>query len=187
MKVFLFLLLSLTLISAMPDINMEESKEFTSSKSKIATVAHDYHLSKCIIEYAPAEESFQIMLLMFIDDLELALAKQGQTNLKLCTDHEAEKGEAFIYEYLQNSLSLSINDSIANFNFIGKEASEDYLGVWVYLEIPNVTTVENLGINCSLLTEMFDDQQNIIQVKLPNGKRGMFTFDKNKKSDSIEL
>ena len=147
--------------------------------------AHEFHLSKCIIDYAPEEKSFQIMLHVFLDDFELALGNNGAKNLKLCTDKEVEGADQYIFDYLKERLSVSINSETQTYNYIGKENSEDLLGVWIYLEIENLEHIQNVEINNSILTEVFDDQQNLIQIKGPGGRRGMMILNKEKTTEAV--
>jgi hypothetical protein len=37
--------------------------------------------------------------------------------------------------------------------------------VWSYLEIPDISELKTLNVNCSLLTEVLETQNNIIQVE----------------------
>ena len=149
--------------------------------------AHEFHISKCIIEYAPSEKSFQIMMHLFLDDFELALSKRGGNDLKLCTEKEKEGADEFIVDYLRENFGMTINDQLSPYNYIGKENSEDLIGVWIYLEIEDVTNFDNVEIQNSLLTELFDDQNNLVQIKIPGSGPGSIIMNKDKTVQSFNF
>ena len=129
---------------------------------------HDFHVSKCLIEYNPTEQAIQISLHMFIDDLEYALEQKGHKGLFLCTPKEKENANKILTAYLTRKLSLEVNNSKPTFEFIGKEVSDDLSGVWCYLEITNIKELKALSVHNSLLLEVFDDQKNIVSLTGPN-------------------
>ena len=149
--------------------------------------AHEFHISKCIIEYAPSENSLQIMMHLFLDDFELALSKRGGIDLKLCTAKEKEGADEFIVDYLRDHFGMIINDKLRSFNYIGKESSEDLIGVWIYLEIEDITNIDKIEIQNSLLTELFDDQNNLVQIKIPGNGPGSIIMNKDKTVQALNF
>ena len=95
---------------------------------------HDIHLSKCLLEVNESDEAVQISMHIFIDDLEEALRRQGADNLYICTEKEAEEAETHIFDYLQAQFRIELDGQEKAYEFIGKEPSEDLMGVWCYLE-----------------------------------------------------
>ena len=124
---------------------------------------------------------------IFIDDLEEALRQLGADKLFICTEKEHEDAEKFILNYLNQSFTLEVNDKEVEYEFLGKEISKDLAATWVYLEVQNVTSLESLKVKYNLLTEVFDDQKNIIQIKGPKKQKGFFLFEKGKTEDSVKF
>jgi len=149
--------------------------------------AHEFHISKCIMEYAPSEKSFQIMMHLFIDDFELALSERGSKNLRLCTDKEKEGSDEIILAYLQDHFAVTINNKYSPYNYIGKENSEDLIGVWIYLEIEEVIDIAEVKIQNDIFTELFDDQNNIVQIKVPGSGPGSIIMNKDKTSQALNF
>ncbi|MEM0994130.1 MAG: DUF6702 family protein [Bacteroidota bacterium] len=144
-----------------------------------ATDAHDFHLSKSVIEYNAAEESLEVTLHIFLDDLEATLFEGGiQEKLNLCTEKEHEKGETYVEYYLRRSFRLMVNGKEVEYNYLGKEISEDFQAAWCYIEVPKVGKIENLGVKNTILMELYEDQRNIVQIKVPNEKPKFFMFDR---------
>ena len=149
--------------------------------------AHEFHISKCLIEFNEKEKALQFTLHLFIDDLEEALKLQGADKLFICTEKEAETAEDYIYKYLQQKLSISLEGKEVGYTFIGKEMSEDMVAVWCYLEIENVENIHQLHVKNSILLEAFDDQKNIISIIGPNKKKGYLLFNNAKNEETLEF
>ena len=141
---------------------------------------HEFHLSKCLVEYVEGERAIQITMHLFIDDLEEALRNQGKDKLYICTDKESPEAEPAIYQYLQSTFKVLLDGQEPGYQFIGKEISEDLLAMWCYLEIEGVTSFSKLEIVNSILTEVFDDQKNLVSVIGPEQKKEFFMLDSKK-------
>jgi hypothetical protein len=145
---------------------------------------HAYHISKTDMVFKPSEKTVQITMHIFIDDLELALEKQGQAKLFIGSEREKKEADGLIYNYLKKNLALHINGNKADYTWVGKENTSDKQALWVYLEITKVKQVKNIKVENRLLTELYADQKNIVQVNVPTKKMGYFTLDRSKPVDS---
>jgi len=148
---------------------------------------HEFHISKCLIEYNEKESALQLTVHIFIDDLEEALRQQGADKLFICTEKESEKAEGYIYKYLQQKLKISLDDKAVDFSFVGKEVSEDLVAVWCYLEVENIESFKKLYVKNNTLLETFDDQKNIISIIGPNKLKGYFLFNNAKNEETLEF
>ncbi|NJK83077.1 MAG: hypothetical protein HC912_03920 [Saprospiraceae bacterium] len=123
-----------------------------------------------------------------MDDLELALETKGaEPNLQLCTPKEHPKGEQYLISYLRDQFRIQVDEKPMAFKFVGKEISEDFLATWCYLEIENVSTFNSMKITNKILTEIYDDQRNIVQVKGPNQKKIYFMFDSKQMEETLRF
>ena len=161
----------------------------TSASINIADKAHDYHISNFEIEYNGETNALEIIAKIFIDDLEDGIAASGvEEKLYLCTDREIESSDQHIYDYLQEKVKINIDGVDVFFNYIGKEASEELLAMYCYLEVENVTEVNEITISNEMLMEIFDDQINIIKLKSKStGKRGFMMLKKGAHADTVQL
>ena len=142
------------------------------------TEAHEFHLSRTIVKHNVAESALQISLHLYIDDFEDALKKQGHDSLYLCSSKENTHIDSFITAYLTEHLVFVADGKPLDYIFLGKEISEDLAGVWMYLEVYNLPKLSSLEIQNKVLTEVFQDQQNIVNVSA-NGKEKYMRFDIN--------
>lgn len=148
---------------------------------------HKYHVGRCLIDYNQREKAIQVSQFMFLDDLELALREQGADKLYLCTEKESEKAEIYLARYLAQHLQFEVNEKPKSFVFIGKESSEDLMGVWCYVEITGVDELNQITFRNDLLMEIYDDQKNIILFKGPDKKEKPFLFEKGKAQETIKF
>lgn len=151
-------------------------------------IDHEFHLSKCDINYSATESALQISLRIFIDDLEEAIAKVlKEEDLKLCTKKEVANADSILVEYLSSTFVVSIDNELHEIEFVGKEVSEDLLAVWCYFEVVNVIPQDKIQIENKILIETFDDQSNVVALKYSKNKKEHFLLQKGKTLGTLEL
>lgn len=136
---------------------------------------HKYYISLCEIEFVESKQAVQITIGMFIDDIEFALNKDNNADLKIATKYETENIDAYFESYLNSHLKFSINNNSSIYTYIGKEYDDDI--VRFYLEISNIKKLTSIEVINNSLTTYFDEQQNIIKIKA-NEKHKTFYLDK---------
>ena len=126
--------------------------------------AHEFYLSVTEIEYNRQQQSLQIITRVFIDDFQNVLNQRYGAKLQL--SEEAEEGAIAgnISKYLQQKLKLRVHGEELQLNYLGKEYDADQLVL--YIEVENVTPFNNIEVTNSILTDLFDDQKNIVHVKV---------------------
>ncbi len=142
----------------------------------LAFTIHKYYVSLCEIEYIEDQQSIQIILGLFIDDIEFSLNKTHDTNLYLATPKEFLNIDEYYETYLNKHFKIKINNNNKNYIFIGKEYNDDI--VRFYLEITGIQTLTSIEILNNCLFEDFEQQQNIIKIKIKNNYKTLY-FDKN--------
>lgn len=148
---------------------------------------HAFHLSKCLLEYNEQAKAIQISMHIFLDDLEDALRLEGHDQLFICTKKEAPEAEGYMEAYLRKHFQLVVNGQEVDYNFLGKEASDDLMGAWCYIEIEGVQQLQELEVQNSILMEVFEDQKNVVHLVGPNQKRGVLLFQKGRDREKIEF
>ncbi len=149
--------------------------------------AHEFHVSKCEVEYVKDERSIQISLQLFIDDLESALKNTGSENLFLCTKKEHPEANDYIKAYLDTVFKIQVDGQEMSYEYLGKEMSEDLAAVWCYLEISNTDILESFSIENRVLMETFDDQKNLVKVKLSTSQKEHYLFDSDDFKGEMKL
>lgn len=151
------------------------------------TTDHAFHLSKTDLVFQPKEKTLQITMHIFIDDLELALEKQGKKSLLIGTEKEKLGVNELIINYLKQNFSLTINDKKTAYAFVGKEPTSDRQALWIYLEVKNLKDIKALTVENKVLTEVYADQKNMVQVMVPTKKANSFILEKGKAMDTAKF
>lgn len=139
---------------------------------------HDFHVSKCLMNYRPEQQTLQISMHIFLDDLELALSQRGHSKLFLCTQEEAAGADTLVEAYLRDKFQLTLNGQPRDFNFVGKEISDDLAAVWCYMEVTNLTALKSLQLRYSVLMDIYKDQKNLASLERPGAEIGTLLFQK---------
>ena len=127
---------------------------------------HDLHMSKTDLHYKTDQESLQILVSIFIDDLELAIKNESGKKYDLLEEGPHQVSDSLIMGYINSHLEISIDDKYIEPVYLGKEQSEDYEAFWCYLEIENLKTFKLLEIKNTILLKEFDDQKNATNFKI---------------------
>jgi hypothetical protein len=130
--------------------------------------AHDFHVSKTVLNYISDQEAIQITIHVFLDDLELALKDLDDSKMNLFTSEESAKADSLISVYLNEHLKISLDGNIITPIYLGKEISDDLSASWCYLESVDVKKFADLDLSVSIFNKQFDDQRNIVDFKLDN-------------------
>ncbi len=133
----------------------------------IAVDDHDIHISLSELRFNEESQSFEVAIKIFIDDLELALKKEGATNLQIGTNKESDVADERIISYLDKHFSIEVDGKKLASQFIGKEITDDMIAVWCYVEFKKQP---GKSVKCilsnSILTEIYSDQRNIIDIHM---------------------
>jgi len=128
--------------------------------------AHDFHLSKALVEYDSRDQALQVTLHIFLDDLELALQQRGaEEALFLCTEKEHPGANEYLERYLSQAFRLWVDGRPVEPAYLGKEISDDLMAAWCYLEVRDLERPGQLTIDNQILMQVYDDQKNIISIR----------------------
>ena len=148
-----------------------------------AFTAHKYYLSLTQIEYNAKNKSVEVIINVFIDDLETALNAIHNKSFKLDTKDEPKDSDDYFFKYLQDNVKLKIEGKPVTYSYVGKEYDVDV--IFFYLEVKNVNTFNEITVNNTLLIEHFPDQQNLIKSKV-NKKHKSLMLTKKEQSGTIK-
>jgi len=138
---------------------------------------HKYYISLCEVEYVKEKQTVQIILGVFIDDLEVTLNKDYKTNLYLATNREITTVDEIYKAYLNKNFKVVLNNKQSTYTFIGKEYDDDI--VRFYLEISNVKKLHTISIKNTSLLRDFNNQQNIIKINMGNIQKTFYLDNEN--------
>lgn len=133
-----------------------------------AGTPHPFHVSVVEIEHNAGEKTLEISCKIFTDDFETTLAKNYKAKVDLTNPPNKAAMDSLVKKYLFSHLSLKANGKPVVFNYIGFENENE--AAYGYLQVDNITSLSKLEITNTIMYDRFDDQVNIMHVKV-NGNR----------------
>ena len=133
----------------------------------LAFTSHKYYLSLTQVEYNKEQNRLEVIINVFMDDIEIAVNKEYDVDLRLTTKQELEDVDIYFKKYLLKNLSFLVNDKPVEYSFIGKEYEGDL--VYFYIESSVIEDPSVLQVNNTILFYYFEQQQNVIKFK--NGSK----------------
>nr|WP_310587235.1 DUF6702 family protein [Arcticibacterium luteifluviistationis] len=142
---------------------------------------HDFHTSLTEMKFNPSSNSFEITMRVFTDDFQRAIEESSGKTSVILSDEEFEP---FIKKYIRKHFAFVKGKDVKFAHYLGIEAEPD--ASWIYLELPYSKELESYSILNTVLMELFDDQNNLLNV-LKNDARHTLIFAKDSKLQSFPL
>nr|WP_297785342.1 DUF6702 family protein [uncultured Allomuricauda sp.] len=143
--------------------------------------AHKFYVSVTNISYSEDDKAFQITSRIFIDDLDKLLKERYGIEAKLATPKESKIADEYIEKYFRSKFVMEFDGEVVQYNFLGKRYDTDV--VICYLEIPDVdlSEIKTMSIQNEVLTDLFDEQKNVVHVKWKGNKKSFVLIRENNK------
>jgi len=141
--------------------------------------AHKYYVSMTIIKHVKEENSIQITMRFFIDDIEKIVNNRFKKEFKLATDEELIETDKFLNIYIHQKFEIKINNQVIEYAFLGKEYDNDV--VFFYLESTDINNISSIEVKNKMLLEMFEEQQNYIKLHINDQIKTMILMRENDK------
>ena len=119
----------------------------------LAFTSHKYYLSLTQVEYNKEQNRLEVIINVFMDDIEIAVNKEYDVDLRLTTKQELEDVDIYFKKYLLKNLSFLVNDKPVEYSFIGKEYEGDL--VYFYIESSVIEDPSALQVNNTILFDYF--------------------------------
>jgi len=136
--------------------------------NKLLVKPHPLHVSTTDISYNAKDNKLEIICKVFTDDFETALAKQFNTKTDLQKPAMHDAMDALVKKYLAAHLSIKTGDAAITINYLGFELDKEAINI--YLESAQISLPKKIGVEVSLLHNIFDDQIGIVHMTV-NGVR----------------
>jgi len=133
---------------------------------------HDFHNSLTEMRYNPKSKAFEVEIKLFTDDLETALNRGGKGPKIRVIDKDANDKliEAYVRKHYRFTTATG---TVKPYQYVGKQNEMD--ATWIFLEMPFSDPIKGCKLQQSALTDVFDDQQNIVNLNF-NGDKKYFLF-----------
>lgn len=145
---------------------------------------HKFYVSVTEIELNPKSQSLQIISRVFTDDLENVLRQRYNDDIRLGNGFEAGDVNKIIPHYILQKMKISLDGRSRDLKFIGMEYDNDM--TVFYVEVENVQGFQNIKIMNALLTDLFEDQKNLVHVDNKKKTKSLILA-KGKEEDTLNF
>lgn len=155
-------------------VNNRDSKDTT---SRPLNILHPVHISFTNIDYNEAQDKFEILFKLFIDDFDEILKTRYGKNLNLTGGRWENNYIETINQYMLEHFKLIINKkdkTKSALKFVKKETAED--AIWLYYDFITKEKNNTFEVHNSLMTDLFMDQKNLL-IFTYKGKQKALKFD----------
>ena len=133
------------------------------------------------VDFVPQKKRIQVTSRIFVDDLNSALEKKFRVKSNIGFSQETPQEEANLKKYLAEKFIIKVNGVSKPMTYLSKELEANVM--ICYFRISEISKINSLEIENSLLMEWNSDQQNIIQANLNGEKQSvMLTSDNFKRT-----
>ncbi|MCH1517237.1 MAG: hypothetical protein L7T62_01340 [Flavobacteriaceae bacterium] len=128
--------------------------------------SHDYYLSTTSIKWVPEKQQLQLTSRFFLEDIEAYMQNKQNNKVVFSPDSHPDDTDAFVKDFFLDNISLQINDSSHEINYLGREYQDEFLVV--YAEVTELSiAISKLSFKSTFLLDFIASQQNIIHIKTP--------------------
>jgi hypothetical protein len=142
---------------------------------------HPFHSSVTEMSYNQKDQSWEISIRLFQDDLELSVSSAIGKKYRMVPGDEASEKE--LDTYLRKHFRFHAGKQISTpYRWLGTEQQQD--AIWVYLEIPTTSDLAGSYLENSIFLEVFEDQTNLVQWA-PVGQKKSYLFRKSQEIQQL--
>lgn len=124
--------------------------------------AHPLHVSVTEIQYNETDKALEIMMRVFMDDLELTMKKHySDPNLDILNPTKKSLDE-MMAEYLNEHFVVGLDNKKQKPVYLGHEREGE--AFVFFIEISKVRRWNNIAVMNNILMELYDDQSNLVHV-----------------------
>ena len=144
---------------------------------------HPIHLTVMEIYRAENSKNLECSVTLFSDDFARAIhyetyaAQIQQGKLKV---------DDLMLKYLRSKLQMRINGKSTSFTLFRSENTPETITCYLKVALP-AAEAQKIQIENKLMLELFDDQRNLVQIRIPGKKEGALSLDKNKPDGTAAL
>jgi hypothetical protein len=145
------------------------------------SIMHKFYVSVTNIQYSKEDNSLQITSRIFIDDLENVLEERYGVEMNLATEKESEEANFYIEKYMRSKLVISADGKNKAFVFLGKKYDNDLIICYLEIEDIDLPSRRTLEVENDILTDLFEEQQNIVHFRISGKKKSFVLVKENNK------
>jgi len=137
----------------------------------IAPFLHPLHVSVTEIEMDEKDKRLEIMMRVFMDDLEVALRNKYKKPEMDILSPQGLSVDQMMEDYLKFHFRITLDNKPVAIKYLGNEQDGD--AFIFYIEVSNVKKWTTITVQNDIITETYDDQSNLVHVTLGETVRSL--------------
>ena len=147
------------------------------------SAAHPLHVSVTEIKYDEKEKELEIMMRVFIDDLEKTIQKRlNQPELDIQEPGKGMTTDQLVSPYLLENFTVNLDGKVQKIQYLGSEKEGE--AFIFYILVSNVKKWKTIEVQNSIFQEIFEDQSNLVHVTVRETVRSL-RLTREKPADKI--
>lgn len=124
---------------------------------------HPIHVSVTEIEFDEKDHALEIMMRVFIDDLELSLRSSlNQPELDILNPGKGTTTDLLVSNYLKTHFKISLDNKPQLTKYLGHDRESEAL--IFYIEVSDVKKWKTISIYNDIIMATHNDQSNLVHV-----------------------
>ncbi|MFZ6012458.1 MAG: DUF6702 family protein [Bacteroidota bacterium] len=149
----------------------------------LAFYLHPLHVSVTEIKFDEKDKELEIIMRVFIDDLEQTLRNHlHQPELDILEPKNGFTVDQMMSEYLKDRFKITLDNKLQQTKYLGHE--RDGEAFVFYIQVPKVKKFRTIHIQNDIITELYDDQSNLVHVTVKDIVRSL-RLTRNNPDDEI--
>lgn len=143
---------------------------------------HPLHVSVTEIEMDDKDKRLEIMMRVFMDDLEVTLRNEYKNPDLDILNPRGLTVDQMMENYLKKHFKIMLDNKSVVTKYLGHEQEGD--AFIFYVEVGNVRKWKTINVQNSIITDTFDDQSNLVHVTVGEKVRSL-RLTKNHPADNL--
>jgi hypothetical protein len=138
---------------------------------QLAAWVHPMHVSVTEIEMNDKEKRLEVMMRVFVDDLEVTLRRNFKQPELDVLEPKGQSLDDLMQAYLKPRFQVSLDGKAQVIKYLGHE--RDHEAFIFYIEVEKVKKWKSIQVQNSIITEIYDDQSNLVHVTVAETVRSL--------------
>lgn len=147
-----------------------------------ALMLHPLHVSVTEIEYDEKDKALEIMMRVFIDDLELTMRNRLNKPELDITEPKDVTLDQIMTPYLEEHLKIALDKKAQKIKYLGHEKEGE--AFIFFIEVSNVKKWKAIQVMNNIIMETHEDQSNLVHVTV-RGKVKSLRLTKSNPTDVL--
>jgi hypothetical protein len=138
----------------------------------LIAIIHPLHISVTEIKFDGKDKELEISSRIFIDDLEEGIQTElKKSSLDILNPGKETTTDLLVSNYLTSKFTVKVDSKLVKIKYLGHEIEGDAMIVYWYA--PNIKKLREIEVFNSTITEVHDDQSNLVHITVGDKTRSM--------------